>query len=281
MKRINLIASVLILLFGCPTLYAAQIDTQEQRVVFAGKPVALTLTVGHEHRLVFPEPVYIDLPQRLAQATASLQPDERVVYLTGRDVLPAQRVLATSTSGERVYLIDIQIVEDGPTADYRIEAPALERERSVATAPAQPQQSQTQPSRQPRNPPQVELLRHASQALYAPVRLQPSHNQIRRAPTPDYPRGVSLIPSTKGEEFDYRVVAAWRGFGRYLTAVEVINRSDILVELDPRLVRGSFDAVAYQHPWLGKAGSLEDRTTLYLISANPFDVSAQGVSYGR
>jgi integrating conjugative element protein (TIGR03749 family) len=251
----------------------------EQRVVYSGRPVSLTLTVGHEQRVVFPEPVYIDLPQRLAQATASLQPEERVVYLTGKTVLPAQRIIATATSGEHVYLVDLQIVEDGPLADYRIESPAL-----MATTPAaenQPAASPRSPGQRPRNPPQVELLRHAAQTLYAPARLQPTHSQIRRAPTPDYPAGVSLIPSTKGETFSYRIIGAWRGFGRYLTAVEVINRSDLLIELDPRLVRGAFDAVAFQHPWVGRSGSLEDRTTLYLISQNPFDVSAQGMSYGR
>lgn len=253
----------------------------EQRVVYADQPVSLSLTLGHEHRIVFPEPVYIDLPQRLARATASLQPDEQVVYLTGRESVPPQRLIATATSGDRVYLVDIQVVEDGPRNDYRIESPELAR--TAHRDGAQPQEggATNSTNSQPRNPPQIELLRYASQSLYAPARLQPVHAQIRQAPTPEYPDGVALMRSTRGETFDYRVVAAWRGFGRYITAVELINVTDLLVELDPRQVQGAFDAAAFQHTWLDKAGTAEDRTTLYLISDNPFPVSAQGVGYGR
>lgn len=263
---------------------AQQAQTNEQRIVYNGQPVSLRLTVAHEHRLVFPEPVYVDLPQRLARVTASLQPDEQVVYLTGKEAMPAQRIIATATGGERVYLVDIEIVEDGPTADYRIESPTLARigTESTGSPDAQVPQPLVHSARQrPSNPPQIELLRHASQTLYAPTRLQPSHSQIRRAPTPDYSAGTSLLRSHKGESFDYRVVAAWRGLGRYLTAVEIINRTKVLVELDPRDVQGAFDAVAFQHPWVGRSGTLEDRTTVYLISDNPFPVSAQGVGYGR
>lgn len=256
-------------------------ERSEQRVVYADAPVTVTLTIDHEHRLVFPEPVTIELPRPLAAATRSLQADEQVVYMTGRKTLSAQRLIATASSGERVYLVDIRIVEDGPLTDYRLEAPALERKapEQKATGGSRPERSSHMD--RPDNPPPVELLRHASQTLYAPARLRPMHTQIRRAITPEYPTGVTLIHSLRGEHYDYRVIGAWRGFGRYLTAVEIINRSGITVELDPRQVQGQFDAVAFQHTWLGRAGTSVDRTTLYVISDNPFDVSVQGVGYGR
>ena len=259
---------IVALLLPLPVLAQAPAP-EEDRLVYTDRPLLLSLQVEHEHRVVFPEPVHIDVPSRLMSVLTSLQPDQQAVYWTAGAEFPAQRVIATAVSGERVYLLDLSANEQAPAADYRIEHPTLAAQRTEPEAPGT----------EPANPPQVELLRHAAQSLYAPKRLMPSDPAIRLLSAPDYPDGIELIRSSRGEYYRYRLVAIWRGFGRYLTAIEVINQSDLLVELDPRLVQGQFEALAFQHTWLAPAGAEADRTTLYLISRNPFDQSARELAY--
>jgi hypothetical protein len=89
-----------------------------------------------------------------------------------------------------------------------------------------------------------------------------------------------LLRSQAGEKYHYRIVGSWSGYGRYITAVLVINQSPVQLQVNPGLVQGNFTHITPQHLYLGPTGSLEDRTTLYLISDSPFVSALQEDGYG-
>lgn len=248
----------------------SMVSWSDTRLVYSGHPVSITLPVGEEIRVVFPESVSIDIPSELLKHLEATQANPSVAYFKALESATPGRLIVQSENQERVYLIDMEAAEDAPAADFVIENPSLvAKSKKTDSEPAVLD-----------NPFQIELTRYAAQSLYGPVRLTPQNRAIKQVPMP-VAQVADLIRSRNGESFHYRPVAAWRGWGHYLTAVEVINRSPLKVSLDPRLVRGDFDSIAFQHTWLGPKGTLEDRTTVYLISDNPLPQAVGGLSYGQ
>lgn len=248
----------------------SMVSWSDTRLVYSGHPVSITLPVGEEIRVVFPESVSIDIPSELLKHLEATQANPSVAYFKALEAATPGRLIVQSENQERVYLIDMEAAEDAPAADFVIENPSLvAKSQKIDSEPAVLD-----------NPFQIELTRYAAQSLFGPVRLTPQNRAIKQVPMP-VAHVADLIRSRNGESFHYRPVAAWRGWGHYLTAVEVINRSTLKVSLDPRLVRGDFDSIAFQHTWLGPKGTLEDRTTVYLISDNPLPQAVGGLSYGQ
>lgn len=242
----------------------------DTRLVYSGHPVTIALPIGKEVRVVFPEPVSIDIPSALLENVEATQANPSVAYFKALEATSPGRLIVQSKNQERVYLIDMEASEEAIPADYLIENPSLVEKPS----------KQEDPTAVLNNPYQVELTRFAAQTLYGPPRLAPHNNAIKQVPMPGI-EVTDLIRSREGETYLYRPVAAWRGWGHYVTAVEVINRSTLKISLDPRQVRGDFDSIAFQHTWLGPVGALEDRTTVYLISDNPLPQAVGGLTYGQ
>lgn len=273
-KSISLVITVLITVL---TLCASASATVV-RLVHTDRPIALTFKVEHEHRFMFPEPVNVDVPAQLTQVMHSLQPTAQLVYWTPRSVFESIRVIARSLDNARVYLLDIRSTEDASAVDYRLENPALVVNADDTAASHAGEISS--PMANAKNPYQIELTRYVSQLLYAPARLRPKALGIRQLPVAAEALNVNLLNSQKGETYRYRLLGQWRGYGHHITAVEVINQSPMTVELDLRRVRGNWIAISAQHTWLGRVNSLEDRTTLYLISKAPFSQASEELAYG-
>lgn len=248
------------------------------RLIHTDRPIALTFKTNHEHRFIFPEAVNVDVPAQLTQVMRSLQPTAEVVYWTPASAFESMRVIARSLDNERVYLLDIRSTDDASAVDYRLENPAL----IVTAEGAVSSDAGEIPSAaiNTKNPFQIELTRYVSQLLYAPARLRPKPSGIRQLPVAAADLTVDLLNSQKGETYRYRLIGQWRGYGHHITAVEVVNQSPVTVELDLRRVRGNWLAITAQHTWLGGMNSLEDRTTLYLISKAPFAQAVEEIAYG-
>ncbi|HMW72320.1 MAG TPA: DUF3438 family protein, partial [Cellvibrionaceae bacterium] len=69
------------------------------------------------------------------------------------------------------------------------------------------------------------------------------------------------------------------GYGKYITAVLIVNTTSLSLQFDATAVRGNFSHITAQHINIGPKNSLEDRTTLYLISDEPFGQAVLGDSY--
>lgn len=252
-----------------------QATPTETRLVVDQRPLAITLRKDHEHRLHFPEPVMIEVPDGLLTSAKVLQADAQVVYITPTQVSVVQRVIALSQDRDRFYLLDLRVSDDGERTDYRIE------EASLLAAARETETTETAAIEKPRNPAPVELTRYAAQALYGPTRLLPRSSAIRPLAAPTIAKDLDLVRSQRGEAFAVRAVAAWRGYGLHLVAIELQNLSPLRVDVDPRLVRGNWATVTAQHTYLGPQGTPEDRTTLYLVSRNPIAQTLEELAYGR
>lgn len=63
-------------------------------------------------------------------------------------------------------------------------------------------------------------------------------------------------------------LAAWGAADRSVVALRLRNTGSEKVVLDPRTLQGQFVAATFQHRWLGPAGTPEDTTTVYLVTAD-------------
>jgi capsule polysaccharide export protein KpsC/LpsZ len=62
-------------------------------------------------------------------------------------------------------------------------------------------------------------------------------------------------------------LGAWRWSGWTVTAVKLENEDrQRAFELDPRWLQGDFHAATFMHPYLAPRGSVEDTTTVFLVT---------------
>ncbi len=274
MKRYLYVISLL-----CIGLISIMANAQAERTLVWNKtPITLVIPVGEEVRLTWPTDVNIQIPMAIASSLETLAPNQRVVYWKAASTFDAARVIATSLDNETVYLIDLVASDKASAAPVRLEDPdRLLNQPNEAQAQWQAAVSDVQ---QLEDPVEVILTRFASQSLYAPRRLVPISTQISRLPGAAIPADIPLIRSQASERYRVEVVGSWAGFGRYITAVMVINQSDFSVRVHPGWVQGNFSHITSQHLALAPRGSLEDRTTLYLISSVPFESAILEDGYG-
>ncbi|MCR6651427.1 MAG: TIGR03749 family integrating conjugative element protein [Cellvibrionaceae bacterium] len=253
------------------TSIPAHSDTKK---VWDELPIPLHLRVGHEVRIIFPTAVDLQVPVAIATRLQSLAPNPSMVYWKPLEDFETARVIASSLDGKAMYVLDLSASQHGLADNVMIEDPTrvLEEQASM------PAPAATAPLADPR---EIILTRYASQTLYAPTRLMPSIPDIMPLEAPSLPVDFPLMRSSSGEHYRVEVVAQWLGYERYITAVLVANLSPFPVPVKMENVRGNFSHATAQHLSLGPAGTLEDRTTIYLISKMPFQeaVLSDGYDY--
>lgn len=110
----------------------------------------------------------------------------------------------------------------------------------------------------------VLLTRYAAQSLYAPARTVEAVPGIHPV-NPHLPRRVStLYPS---EPLTVTPLAGWGVANRSVVALRLTNTGSRKVVLDPRSLQGQFVSATFQHRWVGPAGTPEDTTTVYVVTA--------------
>jgi len=277
-----IVRAFFLITFALISLHSQIIHASTNRLIYADRPLVLTLRINHEHRVVFPEPVTVQVPVIATQTLQSLQPTSDTVYWKATEKMDTHRLLAFSLDQQRIYLLDVSATNDAPPSDVNIDNPKLKVSTPVPAGISDLSRQQPAYAQETKldNPPAIVLTRFASQTLYAPTRLIPQDNRIQRVRIRAHPQQWSLIRSTRGESLFVQTHAAWRGFGMYVTAVSVMNTSPLTVELDVRNVRGDFQHLTPQHTWLGAKGSDEDRTVIYLVSTQPYHTALKGVLHG-
>ena len=261
----------------CRFAYANTPVSEEVRV-WNNTPMTVVLPVNQDVRVIFPVPVDIQVPADTMQVLESLAPNQTVVYWKASASFDTSRVIATSLDRKTVYLLDLVATADAQPIAVRIEDPnriinTASPDSEARTVSGQPKASLTDPA-------EIVLTRFAAQSLYAPARLVPTNSNIFPVEDVSLPSDFPLMDSQQGEYYDVKVVGAWSGYGRYITAVMVTNRSNVAVRINPAFVNGNFTHITPQHLWLDSAGSLENRTTLYLISDVPFASAIVEDGYG-
>lgn len=244
--------------------------------IWENMPMTIILPVNKEVRVTFPTDVNVQIPKELTGNLVSLAPNQKIIYWTAKAPFDSSRILATSTDNETVYLIDLIANEHSTVDDPIIIEDANRIEYEDGDLPVETSVVETELS----DPPEILLTRFASQTLYAPSRLVPLSTDIAELHLDPIAKDFPLIQSVQGEQLHVHIVGAWMGYGRYITAVLIINQSVNPVLINPGLVRGNFTHITAQHTELGSAGTLKDRTTLYLISDVPFISALMEEGYG-
>lgn len=238
------------------------------------KPLVIDLPVGTERVITLDRNVRVGLPRAIADPeTLRVQSAGGAIYLKADRPFDTQRVRIQDVETNEVILLDLTAKEEG-ASDEEIMVVATARGASqsadASSAPGEPggaaEGEADAQSQSPRTgtPVPVVLTRYAAQSLYAPARtIEPVAGVSRVAMR--LPDSVpSLLPSLPVLT---RPLAAWQLEGWTVTAVRLTNRDPLRAfELDPRWLQGELYSASFMHPTIGPRGSVEDTTTVFVIT---------------
>lgn len=228
-------------------------------------PLAIDLATGKERIIFVDKNVRVGIPQNL-NGKLRVQSMGGAVYFTAlepfdlnrlqlRDVASGQNILLDIRSRESKTKPDnIRLVFDETVQSNR---PAVEQ-----TALSDEPYDETAQIRSALPVPAA-LVRYAAQSLYAPLRTVEPLPGVRRVAM-KLPKSLpTLLPNLKVRATP---LESWGLDGFVVTAVKIQHLEPFRVNLDPRYLQGQFYAASFQHGWIGEYGSLNDTTTVYLVT---------------
>jgi len=241
------------------------------------RPLAIPLPVEEERIVTLDRNVRVGLPPALANPEVlRVQSAGGVLYLKAFEAFETQRVRVQDVESGDVLLLDVSAREGASGEEILV---VDGREASPARASASSGSSGGQASEASRPAAQapggeaqratatlvpVLLTRHAAQSLYAPQRTIEPLRGVSRVPM-RLPESLStLLPSLP---VTATPLGAWRLDGWTVTAVKLENNDRRRAfELDPRWLQGDFYSATFMHPYLAPRGSVEDTTTVFLVT---------------
>ncbi|MGB5612354.1 MAG: TIGR03749 family integrating conjugative element protein [Sedimenticolaceae bacterium] len=240
-------------------------EATEQQV-WRGAPIRVDLRLDTERSVRLPGATYLrsgllggPVPGLQVQALGDH------LYLKAEQPFAATRMIVQSDAGQSI-LLDL-------AADKAFAAGAHMEVLSNpnVVAPGVEAQALVTPQSVDKPVGYVALVRHAAQSLYAPERLIPQSGIIARAPL-STGESVHLV---RGAHIQAVPVAAWRASGAHsplwVAAIRLRNTLARPVLLDPRDLRGQWQAASFQHARLGPSGDETDTTTVYLVANRRFE----------
>ena len=245
------------------------------------RPLEIPLPVDEERIVTLDRNVRVGLPPALANPEVlRVQSAGGVLYLKALETFETQRVRVQDVESGGVLLLDLSAREGASgeeilVVDSREASPARENastgspsgssgaQASEASRPSA-QASGGESQRATATPVPVLLTRHAAQSLYAPQRTIEPLRGVSRVPM-RLPESLStLLPSLP---VSATPLGAWRLDGWTVTAVKLENNDRRRAfELDPRWLQGEFYSATFMHLYLAPRGSVEDTTTVFLVT---------------
>ncbi|MCC5902708.1 MAG: TIGR03749 family integrating conjugative element protein [Halomonas sp.] len=226
------------------------------------RPLDIPLPVGTERIVVLDRNVRVGLPGPISNAeTLRVQSSGGVLYLLAHEAFDTQRVQLQDVESGEILLVDLSAREGASDEDIRI----VEAESRMSQETAQQGQGQVSAPEGVALPPvPVALTRYAAQSLYAPMRTVETVPGVRRVPMrlPEtLPTLMPALPVTA------KPLAAWTLNGYTVTAIRLTNNdASRAFELDPRWLQGDFYSAAFMHPSIGRRGSVDDTTSLFVVT---------------
>ncbi|MDI5922724.1 TIGR03749 family integrating conjugative element protein [Halomonas sp. LR5S13] len=239
------------------------------------RPLEIPLPVDEERIVTLDRNVRVGLPQALANPEVlRVQSAGGVLYLKAFDPFDTQRVRVQDVETGDVLLLDLSAGEGASSEeilvlDSREASPASSSSGSsgaqVTQASSSSKDASGSEAQHPTSTPvPVLLTRHAAQSLYAPQRTIEPLRGVSRVPM-RLPESLStLLPSLP---VTTTPLGAWRLEGWTVTAVKLENNDrQRAFEMDPRWLQGEFYSATFMHPYLAPRGSMEDTTTVFLVT---------------
>ena len=240
-----------------------------KRMIYRGDPLKITLGVGNERRLTFP-----DIKLVWADVKDKLKPDLDVqivgknVYFKAKNPFKSTRIIVGEDGGSKVYLLDVMATEK-KVGNQRLVIVVGEDRFAVADKDKKVIPESVIAPLKRRSSPGAgfkTLLQYAAREVYAPERLRAKTVGMHR----EFINKRPTYHLYRGNEISTQPVVAWRSGGLHVSAIKVQNRSNKYLALDPRLLRGKWKAALFYHTQLAPNGSPDDTSTLFLISEDAY-----------
>ncbi|WP_215845253.1 TIGR03749 family integrating conjugative element protein [Candidatus Pantoea bituminis] len=248
-------------------------------------PLQIPLKTGQERVIFVDKNVRVGFPPAL-NGKLRVQSTGGAVYLKADSDFPQTRLQLQDMESGEVILLDVRTIATASAEPVKIIYSGDVSTVSSAAAGTEQKSGSDSNSTQAKRkkvsykaPIPVLLTRYAAHNLYAPVRTVEAVPGIHPV-NPHLPsRITTLYPSAP---VTVTPVAGWGVAGRTVVALRIRNSSSQKVVLDPRELQGQFVTATFQHRWLGAAGTPEDTTTLYLVTAGrPDDAFVREPSIAR
>jgi integrating conjugative element protein (TIGR03749 family) len=262
MKKIAALG--LSILFAMPLVSFGETSSVHfEHALWEGIPIRVMVPVGEERIIKFEGPVEVhNTNSNLTSDKVSLLNNNGFLYLKAKTAFEAIRVPVTIKKTGEVILVDLSASTSAEDTPLEI---VSSHEDSV---------SEGSGSVPPEEVNFVTLTRTAIQELYAPQRLIEPHSSITRVPM-GTAKSVSLFAD--GSVMAMPLVS-WSGGNFYVTAVLLKNAFKETQILDPRHLSGNWLAASfYPSNVVTAVGSDQDRTTLFLISNEPFNAALSDI----
>lgn len=250
----------------------AQSNALPERIVWNNEPIPISIPLGQERIIQFPEAIRYWLPDHLGQQLVALAANG-VLYLQAHQSFDATRIQVQSLVTQQLYLLD---VASNKSATSTAKIIVLEKALAVNEHPVHSDVTHSRRHWYER------LTRYAAQQLYAPQRLLNGDADIVRTTV----ASTHLPKLLRDPRIAARVLASWRGGGLFVTAVELHNLTEQPLNvvwsnpapsvIEPQTIylasqlRGQWLTASVQHASLAPTDRAEAVTTLYLISDTPF-----------
>ena len=236
----------------------------DEHIVWKRAPIKITLPVGKERFVTFPQEVQFGYNTNLLPSSIlHVENDNQTLYLYAKKLFATQRTEAKLSNGE-IVLLDINAKSKADDNPIDIVLP-----KAVKTVDGGVSQDVSRSSVN-----YVTLTRFAVQQLYAPQRLLKQSMRITRFPMNTkhsvslfYDGSVSAMP-----------LASWRGGDYYVTALLIKNLLNQPLRLDPRLLCGDWKTATFypQTTLAARATPInKDTSTLFVVSNRPFSQAIQ------
>ncbi|MEB2704086.1 TIGR03749 family integrating conjugative element protein [Citrobacter koseri] len=269
MKTFSLIMLILMLVSG--TARAVELMKWERI------PLQVPLTVGQERIVFVNKNVRVGFPPALNDKLR-IQSNGGAVYLDAKEAFPVTRLELQDVENGEIIILDVsasagksvrepvKIVYDGEvaTASASDKQTVSSNGDSTGRQPSAEAKPETRKPAKLSAPLPVVLTRYAAQNMYGPSRTVEPVPGVSPVSLKLPSRITTLMPS---EPVSVTPMAAWSLQGSSVIALQVRNRSAGKVILDPRVLEGQFTTATFQHRWLGRAGTPEDTTVLYLVTS--------------
>lgn len=271
MKKITLLFVIVsVLSLSDPALSETVYDANhipEAHVLWDKLPIGFSVPVGHERLLSFPDKVkVINDDPNLTSDKVTILNNAGTLYIKTKQVFDPVRLRVVMVATGETILVDLSGVAEGDDSPLSV---------VLASATATPvvdanQDTATKHSQTTTNV--VSLTRYAVQHLYSPERLLEDNPNIYR--TPMYTQRSVVL--TTGDQFSAFPLISWRGGELYVTAVLLRNDLSQPTAIHPQSFLGCWQSVSlYPLTSLSESGTSHDRTTVFLVSSEPFGEALQ------
>lgn len=247
-------------------------DDELVPLVYQGDPLKIALPVGKEKRLVFAEPIQVDVNGKLTTEQLRVLNNDQSLYLTAQKSFDATRIYVTLKNSQQIILLDLATSEQASIATRTITLAPKKSPQSSSVVEAQQQSSTVSIGADNvlSADSYVNAIRFAWQQLYAPERLLNNLPTFTRSPMHTENFVSTLV---YGDKVIAHPAAAWLADGLYVTVVELRNKYPHSTRIDlAHDLCGNWQAAAlYPRSALKPMGERTgDSTTLFLISNKPF-----------